>query len=161
MLSVAASHPKINISNPSQSHLGTARRLSSRQRMHSPASCAACCAIPIADESSHSAAGTLHPHRSATRVLYVTLCCPILPSKKIAPSLTGDINPQSSHWNNGKMKIFYNPAYVQRETLNFIFARRAVIVYFIFVPTSMKSLCRMPNINVQADYFLPIMPIVH
>ena len=33
-------------------------------------------------------------------VLYVTLCCPILPpkeEKKFAPSLNRDINPQSSH----------------------------------------------------------------
>jgi len=30
--------------------------------------CAASCAVPTADESNHSAAGTLHPHRSATCV---------------------------------------------------------------------------------------------
>ena len=55
--------------SPPQCHMGTARRHPSRQRMHSPASCAISCAMPTADESSHSAAGTLHPHRSATCVL--------------------------------------------------------------------------------------------
>jgi len=35
------------------------------------------------------------------------------------PSLTGDTNLQSSHWNNGKMKIAYNFAFGQ-----------AIIVYF-------------------------------
>jgi len=47
---------------------------------------------------------------------------------KFAPSLTGDINHQSSHWNNGK--IAGNSAYVQTETLNFNIARQVVIVYF-------------------------------
>ena len=28
------------------------------------------------------------------------------------------------------MKIAYNSAYIQKETLNFIFARQAVIAYF-------------------------------
>jgi len=48
--------------SPPQSHLGRTRRYPSRQRMDSPASCAANCAVPTADESSHSAARTLHPH---------------------------------------------------------------------------------------------------
>ena len=37
-------------------------------------------AMPTADESNHSAAGKLHPQRSATCILYaalVTLHCPI------------------------------------------------------------------------------------
>jgi len=46
------------------------------------------------------------------------------------PSLTGDINSHSSHWNNGKMTIAYNCAYIQIETLNCTFAQQAVIVYF-------------------------------
>jgi len=45
---------------------------SSWQEMESPAACASC-AVPTADEFSHSAAGTLHPQRSATFSLYVTL----------------------------------------------------------------------------------------
>jgi len=35
----------------------------SRQKMDSPAVCASC-AMPTADESSHSAAGMLHPHHT-------------------------------------------------------------------------------------------------
>jgi len=50
--------------------------------------------------------------------------------KKLAPSLTGDFNPKSSHWNNGKMKIAHNSAYVQIETFHFTFTEQAVIVYF-------------------------------
>jgi len=42
--------------------------------------------------------------------------------KKFAPSVTGDINPQSSHWYNGKMKIACNSAYIHTKTLNFTFA---------------------------------------
>jgi len=91
-------------------------------------------AMPIAGESNHFATGMLHPHQSATCVLYVTLLtlhCSIPPKRKeICPSLTGDVNPQSSHWNNGKMKIACNSAYVRTETLNFTSARQAVIVYF-------------------------------
>jgi len=54
------------------------------------------------------------------------------------------------------MKNAYNSAYVQIETLNFIFTRKPLLSSFIFVPTSKKSICRTPNINLQADYFLPI-----
>jgi len=49
---------------------------------------------------------------------------------RFAPSLTGDINPQSAYWNNGKMKTAYNSTYLETETLNFTFAWQAVIVYF-------------------------------
>jgi len=38
------------------------RRHFSRQRMDSPAACATIRAMPTADKSNHSAAGTLHPH---------------------------------------------------------------------------------------------------
>ena len=48
--------------------------------------------------------------------------------KEISSFLTEDINPQSSHWNNGKMKIACNSAYVKTETLNFTFARQVIIV---------------------------------
>jgi len=47
------------------------------------------------------------------------------------------------------MKIAYNPTYIQIETINFNSAQQAIIVYVY--------LCRMPNIKVPADYFLPIM----
>jgi len=47
------------------------------------------CAMPTADESNHSAAGTLHPHRSATFFRYVVLCDPIHPPTKIAPPFRG------------------------------------------------------------------------
>jgi len=46
---------------------------------------------------------------------------------KFAPFLTGDINTKSSHWNKGKMKIAYDSAYIQTETLNFTFTQQAVI----------------------------------
>jgi len=49
------------------------------------------------------------------------------------------------------MKIAYNSTYVLNETLNFTFARQAIIVYFHFC-----SGFQMPNINVQAGYFLLI-----
>ena len=42
-------------------------------------------AVPTADESNHSAAGMLHPHCSATCVLYDTLLCPVLQIKEICP----------------------------------------------------------------------------
>ena len=43
---------------------GEPRRHPSRQRMDSPAACAIICAMLTAEESNHSAAGTLHPHRT-------------------------------------------------------------------------------------------------
>jgi len=84
--------------------------------MESPALCGTSSAIPTADESNHSAMGTLHPHGNATCILYVTLRCAI-PPPKFAPSLTGDINPQSSHWNHGKMKTAYDSAYIQKRSI--------------------------------------------
>jgi len=61
------------LTSPPQSHLGRTRRYPSRQRLDLLASCATSCVIPTADESNHSATGTLHPHGNATCVLYVTL----------------------------------------------------------------------------------------
>ena len=76
----------INIDKSSHSHLGRAASPPLTQRMDSPASCATSCAMPIADKSNHSAAGTLHPHRSATCFLHVTLCCRLpTPSPKKLP----------------------------------------------------------------------------
>jgi len=74
------------------------------------------------------------------------LHCPILPpskKKKFAPSLTGDVNPpQNSHWNNGRMKISCNSAYVQTETLNFTFAQQAIFVNFQLL-RKCHAKCRM------------------
>jgi len=33
------------------------------------------------------------------------------------PILTGDINPNIFNWDNGKIKLAYNCAYIQRGTL--------------------------------------------
>jgi len=86
--------------------------------------------VPTADESNHSAAGRLHPHRSVMhmRLISYTAFSDSHPDKTFAPSLTGDINAQSSHWNSGKMKSAYDSAYVQIETLNFTFAQQAFTV---------------------------------
>jgi len=70
-------------------------------------------------------------HTVVPHVFYKLHCAVRLSSphqKKICLSLTGDINAQSFHWNNAKMKIAYNFAYVQIETFNFTFARQAFIM---------------------------------
>ena len=59
------------------------------QIMDSPTSFATSFAMPTAYESNHSGAGTLHPHRSATFFLYVTLRGPIPPQKISCPFLLG------------------------------------------------------------------------
>jgi len=89
-----------NVTSPLQSHLGRERRHHSRQRMHSAAPCATSCQT----QTSHSPAGTLCIHASvphASDTLHFAVRSP-LPKKKFAHSLTGDINPQNSHWNNEK-----------------------------------------------------------
>jgi len=55
------------------------------QRIDLPASYATSCAKSTANDSNHSAVGTLHPHCSASFSLYITLCGPIRPSSKNAP----------------------------------------------------------------------------
>jgi len=50
------------------------------------------------------------------------------------------------------MTIACNFAYVRTETLNFMFTRQGIVVYF-YVPTSEKSLYQIWNINVLANYF--------
>jgi len=68
------------------------------------------------------------PH--ASYMLHCTSCpIPLSQKKKIVPSLTGDTHSQSSHCNNGKMKVAYNSAYIQIETFSFTFAQQAIIVY--------------------------------
>jgi len=59
-----------NKTSPPQSHLGTACRYASRQRMHSSAACASC-TMSTADKSSYLAVGTLHPYYIPNRNLYV------------------------------------------------------------------------------------------
>jgi len=55
--------------------------------MDSSGACATSwCALPTVDESSHSGAGMLHPHCSATFFLYITMRCPIPCTKKFTPS---------------------------------------------------------------------------
>ena len=94
----------------------------SRQKMDSPAACVSC-ATPTMS--------MLHPHHSATCILYVTLltmCCPSHPPKrKNAPSLSGYKPPPKFPLEQWKNEIACNSAYVQTETLNFTFARQAVI----------------------------------
>ena len=65
--------------SPPQSHLGRGHRYPSRQRLDSPASCA----IPTADESNHSATGTLHIHGNATCNSSASCSFSILSVKKL------------------------------------------------------------------------------
>jgi len=59
------------------------------QRMDSPTVCATSCATSNADESNHSAAGMLHPHRSAKFSLYVIAQCDSSIQRLLAPSYYG------------------------------------------------------------------------
>jgi len=61
--------------------------------------------------------------------------------KKFTPSLTEDINPQSSNWNNGKMKIACNSAYIQTN-FNFSFAQKPAIVYCYIRLANRHGYCR-------------------
>jgi len=83
------------------------------------------------------------------------LVSPSLPQqKRFSPSVTGEINAQSSHWNNWKMKIASNSAYVQIEMFNFTLPSKPLLCISIFVPTSKTSLCQMPDINVQCKLII-------
>jgi len=63
---------------------------------------------------------------------------------------------QSSHWNNGKMKIVYNTAYVQIETFDFTFAPKAIIVHGCLCANFQEiTMPRMPNIKVQSKQVEP------
>jgi len=66
-----------------------------RQRMDSSAACASC-PMATADESNHSAAGTLYihtvPHHGATFSLYVSLCAVQFPPKNCSFP-RGDMDP--------------------------------------------------------------------
>jgi len=76
------------------------------------------------------------------------LCRPIPLKKKFAPPKF-----PMEQWKNENYLYF-----CLRPDRNFKFHLRlaSFLCISIFVPTSKKSLCRMPNVNVQADYFLPI-----
>ena len=52
---------------------------------------------------------TTVPHASYTLHCFVWF---LPPKKKFSISLTGGINPRSSNWNNGKIKISHNSAYI-------------------------------------------------
>ena len=124
--------------------------LPSWQRMDWPALCATSCTIPTADETNHSATGTLHPHANARCVQYVILHCLITPiPSKIVSSLTGDINSQSSQMEQWKMKIAYNTAYVQIETVNFTFAQPSKLSLCIFYICSNFQDIAMPNVKIK------------
>jgi len=72
-----------NAGKKSQIKLGRATSPLVMQRMDSSAACATSCSVPTVGESSHSAAGTLHPHRSATFFLNVSPTCVVrFPSPK-------------------------------------------------------------------------------
>ena len=81
---------------------------------------------------------------------------PHLKKKKSAPSLTGDINPQSYHWNNGKMKIAYNSAYVQTETLNF--TQQAVVVYFCLFQLPIQEIAMLNTRALAKSYNSDCLP---
>jgi len=88
---------------------------------------------------------TAMPHASCT--LLCASCQPLPPpKKKFSPFLTGDINPQSSHWNNGKMKIAYNSAYIQK-CLILPSPSNPLLCMSIFVPISKKLLHRTQILN--------------
>jgi len=60
----------------------------------------------------------------ALHYIVLSASLPLKKSEKLSTSVTGDITPKVP------IKTFaYNSAYVQTETLNFVFVRQAVIVY--------------------------------
>jgi len=96
----------IIVTSPPQSHLGRARSYPLRQRLDSPISCAANCAIPTADKSNYSATGKELP----------------LPWLEI-------ITPKFPIGTMEKMKIAYNSAYIQIEMFNCTLFQQGIIVY--------------------------------
>jgi len=100
-----------------------------------------------------------HMHPICT--LHCASCpIPLLPPKKrYAPFLTGDIHAQSSNWNNGKMKIAYNSAYVQTETFNSTFAQQAIIMYVCLSLFQLPINCYAERLIIRYKpiIFLPIM----
>jgi len=69
----------------------------------------------------------LHPHRSATCILYVTLCCLIpLIKQKCSPSVTGDIKSKVCTGTMEKWKNAYNSAYIHTHT----HAHTTVLLFF-------------------------------
>jgi len=55
------------------------------------------------------------------------------------------------------MKIAYNSAYVQTETLNFTFAQQAIVVYFCFFQLSRNHYAERKILMYMSIIFLPIM----
>jgi len=92
-------------------------------------------------------------HMAIPHVSYSLHYAILFSSLKIFPSLTEDINPQSSNWNNGKIKIAYKSTFVQIETFNFTFAQQSLIVYFHFCSNFPEiTICRRPNIKLRNAY---------
>jgi len=59
-----------------------------------------------------------------------------LSKKEICPFLTGNINPQSSHWNNEKMKLAYNSATSRQKLSNLPSPGKPLLCISISVPTT-------------------------
>jgi len=89
-------------------------------------------------------------------IAYIALSDPPPKNNKFAPFITGDTSHRSTHWDNGKMKISCDSAYVQTETLNFIFARQTIMVYFYLCSNFQET--AMPNAKYECTsrLFLPI-----
>jgi len=119
------------------------RRHPSRQRMDSHAA-RSICAMPTADESSHSAAGrptTYRTHRSATFSLS-TLRCPIPPSLKICPFPLGiPTPPKNHHWAYPTHHLKRHNWRTSTELLLIIMYHKLVQTYRISIWTSMRALC--------------------
>jgi len=95
-----------------------------------------------------------------------TLNCAVqfpIPSlkRKFATSLTEDINAKRSHWNNGKVNIAYNSAYVQIETCSFTFIQQALIVYFYLCSNFQEITILMPNIKLRNDHCRRVQSLIH
>ena len=108
--------------------------------MDLPASRATISAMSTADGPNHLATSMVHPHRSATCILYILHMSDALPREKFWGLISPVREGAKFSLNNGKVKIDYNSAYFQIETLNFTFPGKLLLLL-------------VPNINVQV-YFL-------
>jgi len=68
------------------------------QRMDSPTSCGTSWTMHTADWVHSLSHGMLHPHRSATCFLYITLCCPIPLQKNLCLPAGGYPPHQKNHY---------------------------------------------------------------
>jgi len=86
-------------------------------------------------------------------ICYIVLSHSPLPLKRNLPLLTGDINLQSSHLNNGKIKIVYNSAYVHIET-KFYLRLASRFVYFYLCQAYYRS--KLPDAMRRHDVILHV-----